>query len=107
MKENHGGIFRKVAFSCMLEPLIKLKHEETQRKLKLDKISKNLIELEKLKENFQRLKLEALQLKCEPENESLASRLMLADKQADEKSKSSYLLDEDNDNIKKTSTGKH
>jgi hypothetical protein len=92
----------------MLEPLIKLKQEETYRKLKLEKISKNLAELDKLKENFQRLKFEAaLQMKSEQENESLAGgRLTLADKSADEKSKSNHLLDEDNENIKKASTGK-
>lgn len=48
IKENHGGVFRKVLFSNMLEPLIKLKHENQERDIKLKVIDEQLEELELL-----------------------------------------------------------
>ncbi len=49
IKENHGGIFRKVVFSNMLEPLIKLKHENQERDSKLRVINEKLTELETIR----------------------------------------------------------
>ena len=55
MKENHGGLFRKVAFASLLEPLVKLKQENQQRSLRLEQIDSKLTELKQLRESFAKL----------------------------------------------------
>ena len=45
IKENHGNIFRKVAFSNMLEPYIKLNQNKNLRALKLKEIDQKLSEI--------------------------------------------------------------
>jgi hypothetical protein len=53
IKENHGGIFRKIAFSSMLEPFIKIKQENHVKNLKLKKIDMKIIEIKEcLKQLF-------------------------------------------------------
>ena len=52
IKENHGGIFRKVAFSSMLEPLIKLKAESQRRNLRLKQADEKLMELDRLRDHL-------------------------------------------------------
>lgn len=49
MKENHGGIFRKLAFSSMIEPYIKLNQDVSVRELKLKELDLRLAELDKFK----------------------------------------------------------
>jgi hypothetical protein len=49
IKENHGGIFRKLAFSTMLESYIKLNQELTKKALKLKEIDERINELDKLR----------------------------------------------------------
>ena len=61
IKENHGGIFRKVAFANMLEPLIKLKNKQNEKQAKLVKLDEKLAELE-------HLRLQLIQM-SEPEKE--------------------------------------
>lgn len=62
VKENHGGIFRKLAFSCMLEPLIKLNQDLSAQELKLKELDVRLNELDKFKTLATSLK-EAQQLR--------------------------------------------
>ena len=45
IKENHGNIFRKVSFSNMLEPYIKLSHDKSAKVAKLKEIDQKLIEI--------------------------------------------------------------
>lgn len=52
IKENHGNVFRKVAFSSMIESYIKLNQEIQVKNLKLKEIDDKLSELDKLKISF-------------------------------------------------------
>ena len=45
IKENHGGIFRKIAFSSMLEPYIKIKQENHLKTMRIKKIDSKLNEI--------------------------------------------------------------
>ncbi len=57
IKENHGNIFRKVSFSNMLEPYIKLSHDQSVKTAKLKEIDQKLVEIrgyQKLLENSKR-----------------------------------------------------
>jgi hypothetical protein len=47
VKENHGGIFRKLAFSSMLEPFIKFNQDVSTRELKLKELDVRLSELDR------------------------------------------------------------
>jgi len=49
IKEHHGGIFRKVLFSNMLEPLIKLKQDNQEREARLKAVGEKLSELEAMR----------------------------------------------------------
>ncbi len=49
IKENHGGVFRRVAFSSMLEPFMKLNQELNLKNMKLKEINQKLSELDMLK----------------------------------------------------------
>lgn len=49
IKENHGGLFRRVAFSSMLEPYMKLNQEVNLKNMKLKEIDQRLAELDMLK----------------------------------------------------------
>jgi cell shape-determining protein MreC len=49
IKENHGGVFRRVAFSSMLEPFIKLNQEVGVKKAKLREIEQRINELDMFK----------------------------------------------------------
>jgi hypothetical protein len=50
IKENHGGVFRKVLFSNMLEPLMKLKAKEQLKRQRLRQIDVYIEEVRQLKE---------------------------------------------------------
>lgn len=56
IKENHGGIFRKLAFSAMLESYIKLNQDINKKSQKLKEIDERLNELNKLKVHMSNLK---------------------------------------------------
>jgi hypothetical protein len=56
IKENHGGIFRKLAFSSMLESYIKLNQEVNTKNLKLRELDHRLAELEKYRSIMATLK---------------------------------------------------
>ncbi len=49
IKENHGGVFKRVAFSSMLEPFIKLNQEINLKNMKLKEIDQRLNELDMFK----------------------------------------------------------
>ena len=56
IKENHGSVFRRIAFSSMLEPFIKLSQEMNIKNLKLKEIDHKLNELDMLKQLLSNLR---------------------------------------------------
>ena len=57
IKENHGNIFRKVSFSNMLEPYVRLNQQKNAKQMKLKKLEKKLNEIKNYKNVLENYKI--------------------------------------------------